>query len=249
MVRQRIAFLSMSLAAMLTLGVGSAEARAAGEGHGGGAGHLAGGFYRGGRYGGFGPGFRGYYGYPGWCGIGVGVGLGYGFGYGYGYPYYPYPYPYPYGYGPPVYVDVNGAPLASATPQPVPAGGQAVTQTGAQSAQNGQSGTQAGAPPFPLGQMGAGPVRLTDSDVLLSIRVPADAVVRINGEKTAQNGPRREFMSSGLAPGRTYTFAVTVQWKGSSGETFELERRVSVQGGERRNVDFLMPPPAIATTQ
>ena len=77
--------------------------------------------------------------------------------------------------------------------------------------------------------------------------------VRINGERTSQNGPRREFMSSGLAPGRTYTFAVTVQWTGSSGETFELERRVSVQGGERRNVDFLMappsPPPAIAASE
>lgn len=78
--------------------------------------------------------------------------------------------------------------------------------------------------------------------MLLSIRVPPDAVVRINGEKTSQNGPRREFLSSGLSPGRTYTFVVTAQWVGANGQAVELEQRVQVQGGERRNVDFLMPP-------
>jgi uncharacterized protein (TIGR03000 family) len=74
--------------------------------------------------------------------------------------------------------------------------------------------------------------------VLLSIRVPADATVRINGVPTTQMGPRREFMSSGLSPGRTYTFVVTAHWTESSGKPVALERRISVQGGERRNVDF-----------
>jgi uncharacterized protein (TIGR03000 family) len=89
----------------------------------------------------------------------------------------------------------------------------------------------------------AGPIRLTDTDVLLSVRVPPDAVVSINGQTTAQSGPRREFVSSGLAPGRTYTFAVSARWKGPGGEAVEQERRVPVQGGERRTVDFLGPPP------
>jgi uncharacterized protein (TIGR03000 family) len=79
--------------------------------------------------------------------------------------------------------------------------------------------------------------------VLLSIRVPPDAVVRINGERTSQNGPRREFLSSGLLPGRTYTFVVTARWMGPDGHKVELEQRVHVQGGERRNVDFLTTPP------
>jgi uncharacterized protein (TIGR03000 family) len=80
--------------------------------------------------------------------------------------------------------------------------------------------------------------------VILSIRVPADAVVRINGEKTTQSGPRREFAASGLVPGRSYTFAINAQWTAPDGEVVDLQRRVSVQGGERRAIDFLMPPPS-----
>jgi uncharacterized protein (TIGR03000 family) len=87
------------------------------------------------------------------------------------------------------------------------------------------------------------PMRLTDSDMLLSIRVPPDAVVRINGERTGQNGPRREFISCGLSPGRRYTFVVSAQWMAPNGKAVELEQCVHVQGGERRTVDFLMPPP------
>jgi uncharacterized protein (TIGR03000 family) len=80
--------------------------------------------------------------------------------------------------------------------------------------------------------------------VLLSVRVPPDAVVRINGEQTNQNGPHREFLSSGLSPGRTYTFVVSARWTGPDGQPVERERRIPVQGGERRTVDFLMPSPA-----
>ena len=75
---------------------------------------------------------------------------------------------------------------------------------------------------------GTGPVRLTDSDVLLSIHVPPDAVVQINGKQTTQNGPRREFMSSGLAPGRSYTFVVGAHWTGPNGQAVEQERRLQV---------------------
>jgi uncharacterized protein (TIGR03000 family) len=95
-----------------------------------------------------------------------------------------------------------------------------------------------GPPPGPA----AAPVRLTETDVILSVHVPPDAVVRINGVKTTQTGPRREFMSSGLSPGRTYTFDVNVQWTGPDGRGRELERRLTVQGGERRTMDFTMPP-------
>jgi uncharacterized protein (TIGR03000 family) len=92
---------------------------------------------------------------------------------------------------------------------------------------------------LPSGQVPGAPVRLTDADVLLSIRVPSDATVWINGEQTGQHGPRREFVSSGLAPGRTYTFVVTAQWKGPDGQAVQTEQRVRVQGGERRNVDLV----------
>jgi uncharacterized protein (TIGR03000 family) len=199
-----------------------------GGGHGGGGGHaLAGGGFHG-CYGG-GYGFRGGYGwggygwgYPGWypfgLGLGLGVGLGYGAGYGYGYPYYPYAAGYP------VYVSPGYGPPPPTTPQVCPVAGQAPAPGGAS------------------GQVVGGPVRLTDMDVLLTIRVPPEATVRINGEQTNQNGPRREFMSSGLSPGRTYTFVVTARWADPTGNSVEREQRLQVQGGERRNVDFLTPP-------
>jgi hypothetical protein len=50
-------------------------------------------------------------------------------------------------------------------------------------------------------------------------------------------------MSSGLSPDRTYTFVVSAHWTAPNGQAVEREQRVHVQGGERRNVDFLIPPP------
>jgi uncharacterized protein (TIGR03000 family) len=143
-----------------------------------------------------------------------------GFGWGYG-GWYDYPF-YPYEIGFPVYVDSTYLPGLDAGLRP------------------GLYASQGRAPVQP-GSRTAAPVRLTDSDVLLSIRVPADAVVQINGAPTTQNGPRREFISSGLAPGRSYTFVVTARWTEPDGQATELEQRIHVQGGERRNVDFLTP--------
>lgn len=201
-----------------------------GGGHGGGAGHTLGGYggsricpygFRGGyRYGFYR--YPGFYGYP-WYGFGLGLGLGYGLGYGYGYGLgYGYPY-YPYAGGYSVYISPGSGP-SPAAPAAYPVAGQGP------------------APGLPAGPVAGTPIRLTDSDVLLSIRVPADAIVQINGEKTNQIGPRREFMSSGLSPGRTYTFVVSARWTGPNGQALQLQQRVHVQGGERRNVDFLMPP-------
>jgi uncharacterized protein (TIGR03000 family) len=227
MLTQRFFMMTRLLAALVVSLGATLPCRAhGGGGHGGGAGHVLahGGFPAYGFRGGFGyrgfygyPGF--YYGFPGFYGLGLGFGLGYGLGYGYGYGYgYPY---YGYGGGYPVYV----SPGYAAPPAAGPVAGQG------------------GAPAATATPVPAGPIRLTDSDVILSIRVPPDALVRINGTRTNQNGPRREFLSSGLAPGRTYTFDVTAQWINPNGQVEQHEQRVQVQGGERRNVDFLMPPP------
>jgi uncharacterized protein (TIGR03000 family) len=85
---------------------------------------------------------------------------------------------------------------------------------------------------------------LTDADVLVSVRVPPDAAVWMNGAKTQQTGPRREFQSSGLIPGRSYTYTIRAEWLGPDGKTVFMERKLSVQGGERRTVDLLAPAPA-----
>jgi uncharacterized protein (TIGR03000 family) len=230
MVSQRLPIVTRLLAAVVvSLASTLPCAGHGGGGHGGGAGHVLGGFGPGrGFRGGFGrPGFFGYpglYGFP-WYGFGLGLGLGYGLGYGFGgyggygyggYGYGGYGYPYMGGYGYPVYGGPGyGAPPAAACA----VAGQGV----------------------PAGPAPGAPIQLATSDTLLSIRVPPNATVRINGEKTSQNGPLREYLSSGLEPGRTYTFVVTAQWTAPNGLAVQLEQRVQVQGGQRRNVDFLMP--------
>lgn len=204
-----------------------------GGGHGGGGGHTFGGFHGGGFHGGvfhghgfYGRGFygRGFYGghYPGFFGYGYpwwysgfGLGVGLGYGLGYGYGYPSYPYPGP-GYGGPAYY----APPVCVAPPPPPVAAPVVP-----------------AAPVGVAQVSAG-------EVLFSIRVPDSADVWINGEKTTQSGPRREFVSSGLEQGRTYTFDIRARWPAADGTTVQLERRVSVHGGERRTVDFLLPVPS-----
>jgi uncharacterized protein (TIGR03000 family) len=82
---------------------------------------------------------------------------------------------------------------------------------------------------------------LTIGDVVIRVHVPPTATVWINGARTTQAGELREFMSSDLAPGRTYTYTVRAKW--SDGQfDFDQTRKVKVQGGEVRMVDFAAPP-------
>jgi uncharacterized protein (TIGR03000 family) len=83
---------------------------------------------------------------------------------------------------------------------------------------------------------------LTAEDVVLHVHVPPAATVWINGIKTATTGEFREFMSTGLAPGKSYTYIVRVKWSDGPLE-FDQTRKIKVQGGEVRNVDFAAPPP------
>jgi uncharacterized protein (TIGR03000 family) len=202
------------------------------EGHGGGGAHSGAVGYRSGYCGYYGRyGRYGYWGHP-WC-YGVGLGLGIGCGWGYPYCYYD-------GCSP-VYVDTGyyGPGLSGGTPNGY--------------APSGVASPNGLLPPGQVAAGGIGPaprVQLTDADVLFSVRVPNDAVVWFNGFRTTQMGLRREFMSSGLAPGRTYSFEIRAQWTGQDGKVVDLNRRISVQGGERRAVDFMAPlPPSSNSSQ
>jgi uncharacterized protein (TIGR03000 family) len=81
-----------------------------------------------------------------------------------------------------------------------------------------------------------------DTSVSVGVHVPENATVWINGEKTSQRGASREFMSSGLEPGRSYTYTIHAQWKSANGAPVDLEQRVSVKAGEKRWVDFDAKP-------
>lgn len=242
-----IASLTFCVAMMETSAHGAGGGHGGG-GHGGGGGHVAG-FHGGGFGHGFhgGHGFYGY-GYPyGFYGFGLGLGLGYGLGYGYGYPYYGYGYPYydgGYYYGGYPYYSYPyyGAPYGAGYPPLVtnPAPGTTSPNGAAATAPDG---TPPNALPIGLaGQLPPLPGRFSESELGLIVRVPADATVWVNGVKTTQSGTRREFNSTGLEPGRSYTFHVRAQWKETNGKVVETNRRITVQAGERRSLDFMSVP-------
>jgi uncharacterized protein (TIGR03000 family) len=83
-------------------------------------------------------------------------------------------------------------------------------------------------------------VPLTDADVLMIVRVPANATVWVNGDKSTQKGSRREFLSSGRTPGKTYTYTIRAQWE-EGGKVVDRTQKVPIVGGERRVIDFSVP--------
>jgi uncharacterized protein (TIGR03000 family) len=82
------------------------------------------------------------------------------------------------------------------------------------------------------------------TEVAFSVRTQSSATLWINGAKSTQSGTVREIVSSGLAPGRSYSYDFRAEWTNADGKVVELTRRVSVHGGERYIVDFTAPPPA-----
>jgi uncharacterized protein (TIGR03000 family) len=83
------------------------------------------------------------------------------------------------------------------------------------------------------------PVPETDTRALVDVRVPADAEVLFEGDKTSQTGSNRAFLSPALEPGRTFTYDIRARWTGADGKPVEQTRQAKVQAGRRTLVDFL----------
>jgi uncharacterized protein (TIGR03000 family) len=89
-------------------------------------------------------------------------------------------------------------------------------------------------------------VDATPSDVgQLTVRVPADADVFINGLKTASRGTLRAYLSQGLKPGRAYDYEVRVQVR-RNGTLLEEVREVRLTTGAQAAlaIDFDAHPAA-----
>jgi uncharacterized protein (TIGR03000 family) len=78
------------------------------------------------------------------------------------------------------------------------------------------------------------------SAVLLNVRVPANAEVLVDGQRTTQTGQSRQFVSPPLAPGFEYTYTVEARWQ-ENGQPVTKTRRVSVRPGRETIVDFNQP--------
>jgi uncharacterized protein (TIGR03000 family) len=84
--------------------------------------------------------------------------------------------------------------------------------------------------PACFGQTRAGAVRLT-------VNVPSDARIEVNGHTTRSTGTRREFISSGLEPGRDYRYevrAVVIR----NGRELAERKTVTLRSGEEATLSF-----------
>jgi uncharacterized protein (TIGR03000 family) len=240
-----------------------------GFGFGGYRGFGYGGFGLGGfGYGGFGLGGFGYGGF-GYAGLGYGgFGYGYpGFGYG-GYGYGGYP---GFGYGgygyngcsclySPGYGGIGGSFSAgnvSPSPDYVGNGPRYVdyytrrTEPAPQSAlASNDSGRRAlyvdyytrnAEPTETTPNRYRTVARITDNKARLRIRLPAEAILWLDGQRMTQTGAEREFLSPELEGGVTYRYEVKARWQ-KEGRAVEQTIPVEVRANQTSTVHFRTPP-------
>jgi uncharacterized protein (TIGR03000 family) len=81
--------------------------------------------------------------------------------------------------------------------------------------------------------------------VWIDVRIPANAEILFEGQKTTQTGPRRLFVSPPLAPGQNFTYEILAKWM-ENGREVTQSRKVPVTAGQRVMVDLTRPmqPPS-----
>lgn len=90
----------------------------------------------------------------------------------------------------------------------------------------------------------------TEDSSSLTVQVPDDAKVIINGRETSSKGSRRQYYSSGLKAGVTYTYVVRAQVI-RNGKVQEDTQRVTLTGGQSSALVFGLnaTPQQVATTR
>ncbi len=86
-----------------------------------------------------------------------------------------------------------------------------------------------------------------DDSALLTIYVPADATVTINGLPTKSVGTRREYVSYGLQTGSQYRYTVIAVIE-RDGKAYEETRGVILTAGDKKGVafSFQLPTESVA---
>ena len=77
----------------------------------------------------------------------------------------------------------------------------------------------------------------TGRAAVLSVRVPADAKVFVNGMLTRSTGAERRYVSNGLRPGFNYTYELRAQTE-RNGQMVEERKVVQLQAGQSAEVSF-----------
>jgi uncharacterized protein (TIGR03000 family) len=72
----------------------------------------------------------------------------------------------------------------------------------------------------------------------LHVRVPADAEMWFEGNKTTQDGLSRRFVTPPLRAGDAYVYRVRVRWL-DGGQPIDVTRQVLVSAGDQIELDFI----------
>ncbi|HMF14359.1 MAG TPA: TIGR03000 domain-containing protein, partial [Gemmataceae bacterium] len=72
---------------------------------------------------------------------------------------------------------------------------------------------------------------------LVTVVVPADAEVFLDGDSTTETGSERRFITPPLTVGGRYSYTIRARWQ-QGGKTVDVSRKVPVTGGANVRVDF-----------
>jgi len=82
-------------------------------------------------------------------------------------------------------------------------------------------------------------IAANDNRAFIRVRVPANAEIWFEGDKTSQTGPERSFVSPALRTGKAFTYDIRARWTDSSGQAVDQTKQVKVEAGRRSTVDFV----------
>jgi uncharacterized protein (TIGR03000 family) len=196
-----------------------------GGGHNSGGAHNSGGYYghnngyygHNGYYPSYGYGVIGYGGlYGGYVGNGWGIAVGVPVGGYYNYGYRPY-YGGGYGYSSPYYGGSYSYSQSNTYVQP--------------SAPTTSAYTPQSTLPPPTDNANANAVNM-------EVRVPENATLYIQGQKSDTTGTARRFVSAALEPGRNYVYELRATWMDANGKLVDRSKKVDVQAGAWVGVDM-----------
>jgi uncharacterized protein (TIGR03000 family) len=88
-----------------------------------------------------------------------------------------------------------------------------------------------------------GPLR---NSALLSVKVPADAKVFVNGRETTSTGIDREYISRDLQAGARYNYDVRAEFT-RDGQSVSENKSIQLTAGQTANVDFTPGTPSVQT--
>jgi uncharacterized protein (TIGR03000 family) len=77
----------------------------------------------------------------------------------------------------------------------------------------------------------------------LTVRLPADARLTVEGQVTKQTGAERRFISPPLEPGQKFSYTLAAFWEPNNYTKIARTRKVSVQAGKETEVDLTKADP------